>query len=471
VLAGPHGVVFGEQCDGTVLTNCLVDGGMPPWYFRSDRKDGYDYLLNGATLHNGLGETTVRALLEGVGDCTETTIRYCEFSNGHDLLLFGMTMDFSRNWVHNLNDEALYAETRGVTGLKVHENVIEQCLSGLSFAADNLPGNGASVYRNLFDLRRPTAGVRPRPAGAEPAEPLRLGQFFKGNFPDGRLDLFHNTVLVKNQTDGRSSLAHLNDAQPDADPPVCPFHPRRSFNNIFVTVNLVEKARKPISWLPNPTWPAATDGNCYFRTGEFAVGDLFRHFRYAFPGITGIVPGAGFPTLEALRAGTIFKHSRLAHPPGYEASSIAEDPRFRSVDPALEPAPEDDLRLRSDSPCRQGGVVLPEELRVLDGALEGDAPTSDASGWARLRCPSVSMGAARSLPDHRDGKLPLRSSRQVGGMPEVGPGSLTCGCGCQQCGSSHRTWDGAWVPTRRRWPVGCQKSAMASDQRFQAAPS
>jgi hypothetical protein len=31
-------------------------------------------------------------------------------------------------------------------------------------------------------------------------------------------------------------------------------------------------------------------------------------------------------------------------------------------------APTDDFRLRPESPCRGGGVVLPPDLRVLDGA-------------------------------------------------------------------------------------------------------
>ena len=58
--------------------------------------------------------------------------------------------------------------------------------------------------------------------------------------------------------------------------------PRRSFNNVFVALNA--PSQRPISWLPNPTWPAATDGNCYFRTGAFPDGKLFQHFAYKFPG-------------------------------------------------------------------------------------------------------------------------------------------------------------------------------------------
>lgn len=399
VLAGPHGVDIGENCEGCMLTHCAVDGGLPTWYFRGDRKNGYAFLANGKTFHNGLGETTLRAVLEGHGSCTNTTIRHCEFVNGHDLLLFGTALEFSRNWIANLNDDAIFADTRGVTDLRIFENVIEQCLTGISFAT-GVAGNGVAVYRNLFDLRRPTAGRRPSadPDGPEdpddPKDPLRLGQFFKSDLPDGPLDLFHNTVLVKDQI-GRASFLHLNDAPPDS--PQCPFMPRRSFNNVFVAVNTVPPRPRPVSWLPNPIWPAATDGNCYFRAGEFPDEELFHHFAYSFPGESPAVPGRGFFTLEELRGGgsppapasKIFEHSTIVRPPGYEASSIAEDPLFLHVPALADASPDDDFRLRPASRCRRGGVVLPADLRVLDGALPNELPDI---GCFRSDAPPLSVG-------------------------------------------------------------------------------
>jgi hypothetical protein len=401
VFAGPHGVDVGENCHGCMLTDCIVDGGLPTWYFRSDRKDGYAFKVGEQTFLDGLGETTLRALLEGHPSCTGTTVRNCEFVNGHDLLLFGTAMEFSRNWIFNLNDDAMFAETRGVTDLRIFENVIERCLTGISFAAD-VAGNGIAVYRNLFDLRRPTAGRRPAadpdfPEDPDnPTDPLRLGQLFKSDLPDGPLDLFHNTVLVKDQL-GRASFTHLNDASPNTppDPPRCPFQPRRSFNNVFVAINTVSPRPKPISWLPNPTWPAATDGNCYFRAGAFPDVEMFRHFRYTFG--AGEVLGVGFPTLEALRGdgspalppSDIFEHSTTLHPPGYEASSIAEDPLFRDVPALAGASPADDFRLRPESPCRGAGVVLPADLRVLDGAALKVRPDI---GCFRSEAPPLSVG-------------------------------------------------------------------------------
>ena len=124
VFAGPHGVDFGERCHGCRLTHCVVEGGLPTWFFRSDRKDGYLFTANDTIHSNRLGETTLRSLLEGHPSCTNTTIRYCEFVNGHDLVLFGIALEFARNWIFNLNDDALFAETLGVTGLRERSRAV-----------------------------------------------------------------------------------------------------------------------------------------------------------------------------------------------------------------------------------------------------------------------------------------------------------------------------------------------------------
>jgi hypothetical protein len=187
--------------------------------------------------------------------------------------------------------------------------------------------------------------------------------------------------LVKDQTI-TSSFSHFRDAPPAPDAaPNCRLT-RRSFNNVFVAVNTIPEAELPIIWLPNPTGPSATAGNCYFRIGGFTGGDLLRHFEYEFPGEDDPVPGTGFLTLDELRGGappppppsTIFRHSRAVHPPGYEVFSIAENPLFQHFDPVPDGPSGDDFRLRWDSPARRRGVVLPDELRCLDGAPPSESP-------------------------------------------------------------------------------------------------
>lgn len=389
VLAGSYGVHIGPNCEGTVMSHCQVDGGLPPWYFRSDRKDGYRYLLdNGAVASNGLGQNTVKSLIYGSTSCSHTRINYCEFMNGHDLWLFGTGLEFSRNWVTNLNDDALVVETEGIADLKIFENVIEQSLTALNFARETA-GNGVRVYRNLIDLRRPIAGVRPRPDGA--TEPTRLGHLFKGGSPDGPLDLFHNTILVKDQTIG-SSFAHFRDYHGESS--------RRCFNNIFVAVNSVPRADKPISYLPNPTWPTATDGNCYFRGWQFRDGPLLHFNKYqSAQGVQ--VKGDDLDSLSELRGdptlqqpdpppSPIFTDSQAQYPPGFEAVGIDDYPRFRRFDPAVVGLPGDeDFRLHSYSPLWRHGAILPDELRALDNAPLDESPDI---GCFRVGADPLSVG-------------------------------------------------------------------------------
>ena len=41
VQAGAYGIEVGEKCQRTIITNTTIDGGLPPWHFRSDRKSSY----------------------------------------------------------------------------------------------------------------------------------------------------------------------------------------------------------------------------------------------------------------------------------------------------------------------------------------------------------------------------------------------------------------------------------------------
>lgn len=96
--------------------------------------------------------------------------------------MFGTELEFSRNWVSNLNDDAIFAETEEITDLRIAGNVIEQSLTAINFAR-KVAGNSVFVYRNLIDLRRPTASVRPQPQPHGGTQPLELGHLFKGDFP------------------------------------------------------------------------------------------------------------------------------------------------------------------------------------------------------------------------------------------------------------------------------------------------
>src|SRR4030095_15834132 len=101
-------------------------------------------------------------------------------------------------------------------------NVITRCLSPISLAG-GLTSGPWFIYRNLIDLRQPTAGKRPRHDGDK--DVFRFGNTFKSNeqpYPDGPHDMFHNTFLVAEQK-GQASYLHYRSA-------LSP-HVRRSFNN------------------------------------------------------------------------------------------------------------------------------------------------------------------------------------------------------------------------------------------------
>lgn len=399
IFAGSDGVKLRGACRGTVLTHCLIDGGMPSWYFRSDRKGDFALVSDGDDPPQAPGQNTVKALLSGTTACTHTRISYCEFVNGHDISLFGDDLEFSRNWIRNIDDDAIIAETEGSSNLRIFGNVVEQCQTGISFGVKKA-GKGAWVYRNLFDLRRQFAKSRPRSyevldaadPESEETRTLALGQFFKSNRPDGALHLFQNTCVVKDRT-GQSSFGHFNGYAGDAV--------RRSFNNVFVSVNSVSRADKPIALLPDPNLPAGTDGNCFRRVGQYVGGALIAHRGY--PQTTPVVPATSFASLEELRdpvasPSPIFTESQGTYAPGFERSSIEEDPLFRRFNGAQNgPSGNDDMRLSFDSPARNAGVTLPDDLRELDGAPPLQRPDIGCFRYGALPL-SVGVDGRRRFP-------------------------------------------------------------------------
>ena len=279
--------------------------------------------------------------------------------------LFGTNTVFRKNLVSNLNDDALVLDAEGVQNLRVSQNVIEQCLTGLSFAQEHVVGP-VYIYRNLVDLRRPTAGTRPH-WDPDTVEPLRYGHLFKENGPTGPVDLVHNTFVVTRQSDGSASYGHFTDKDHQQ-------HRRRSFNNIFVAVNPEPIHDRPITFLPTPPGPGLAEGNCYHRRGHHS-NPLFRFRTYPDPATGNNVPGttiANVPTLHAHQLGEL----------GVEAHTLEDNPGFKrfTAGPTLfHPV---DLRLDDGSPCRGAAADLPSDL-----------PTDTSPG-------SPDIGATPPTPNH-----------------------------------------------------------------------
>jgi hypothetical protein len=349
-----------------VFAHCQFEGGVPSWYFRTDRKSVYHFIEGGKVVPNNLGENTSDRLLFGNPNNTAIEIHHCEFLNAHDVFLEGQGVDFHHNWINDLQDDALAVGFDGgsdgpVTVTKIHENVITKTLTGFSFASRNQTTQWY-IYRNLIDQRRPIAGIRPRNLGD--TDVWRFGQLHKttGN-TFGPHDLFHNTVLTFDQLEQASFLHYASTTGP---------HRRRSFNNLFVAVNPHAEADRAITFVPSPGFPGPTDGNLYHRIG-FAAKDPFRHVGYRFEGEE--FPGNGtFADLPELHASLLFEQSKTQYPPGYEKNSLLADPQLRRVSADGRPRDNDDLRLPDTSPARAAGIDLPDELKRLDPVPPANGP-------------------------------------------------------------------------------------------------
>jgi len=389
-----------------VFSHCQFDGGIPPWFFRTDRKAVYHFFDGEKVVLNNLGENTSDRLLQGNPNNTALEIHHCEFLNAHDVFLQGQGVDFHHNWINNLQDDGLAVGfddgTDGpITVTKIHENVITRTLTGFSFSSRN-HSTQWYIYRNLIDQRPPIRGVRPRRDGD--TEVWRYGQLHKTTGATfGPHDLFQNTVLAYDQKERASFLHYASTTGP---------HRRRSFNNVFVAVNPEAEADRAITFVPSPAFPGPTDGNLYHRIG-FATNDPFRHVGYQFEGQE--FPGNGtFANLEELHDSLLFQQSRTQYPPGYEANSVLADPKFRRIGGDGRFRETNDLRLGDASPALAAGIGLPDELGDLD-PLQPDSANPDIGCYQDAEPLRVGVDGCRSFP--RDaGPSATGSTRPAAGV-------------------------------------------------------
>lgn len=404
IRAATRGIRMGGPAENptrdVVFAHCQFDGGIPPWFFRTDRKSVYHFLDGEQVVRNNLGENTSDRLLFGNPNNTALEIHHCEFLNAHDIFLQGQGVDFHHNWINNLQDDGLALGFDGGTGgpvtvTKIHDNVITRTLTGFSFSSRNQTTQWY-IFRNLIDQRGPTRGFRPRHVGD--TDVWRYGQLHKSDGDTfGPHDLFHNTVLTYDQREQASFLHYRSTTGT---------HRRRSFNNVFVAVNPTTEADRAITFVPSPAFPGPTDGNLYHRIG-FATRDLFRHLGYRFQGQD--FPGNGtFADLEDLHNSVLFEQSKTQYPPGYEANSLLADPQFRQIGADGRFRESNDLRLGDTSPALAAGIHLPDDLGDLDPLPpENGNLTSAATPETQNPYASASTGLAR-FPKSRIPRLPVR---------------------------------------------------------------
>ncbi|MEP7111235.1 MAG: hypothetical protein ABI760_24780, partial [Ferruginibacter sp.] len=285
-------------------------------------------------------------------------------------------VDFHHNLITNMNDDAIYIDQKKGNTLKVHHNVFTRCLTCFSYigkASAPLQGGPWYIYRNLIDLRQPTASFRPFHPDAQneegEREVFRHGWLHKSNGPSGNYHIFQNTILALNEKGPHAYFTHLY-------PKGTPLKPRTAFNNIFVGINHSATLRKPVVMLPSPGFKDIIDGNLYYRLGTdthpaFQCLEFNEDDKYA--------PGHKFATLKAYYASTLFTESQVHYPPGFERNSFYKLPKFRNMtDYKLSsPFPFEDLRLAAGSPAIGKGLsfsdmpVLVALLKKYDRVLPG----------------------------------------------------------------------------------------------------
>ena len=253
-----------KGCERITLRNCRIDGGIPTWHFRSDRKDAYEFTLDGVKVTNNLGAATSAVCFSGHDAVPHSavTVEHCEIVNIHDLAVFGQSPHYHHNLLDNINDDALVF-IEGTTNARIHHNVMTRVLTALSFADSGLTGQ-ISIYRNLIDLRTATLGVRPTATGSKGS--LRQGQFYKGDGAEGPTDIFQNTCITLNP--GMSDdPASQGNAAAYTHYKVAEGARRRAYNNVFVAIYTNLGEAKPIAFLPPQSFAGPSDGNVYHRIG------------------------------------------------------------------------------------------------------------------------------------------------------------------------------------------------------------
>jgi len=377
ILAGRSGLRIHDHSQSTKFLDCVVDGGIPPWMFRSDIKD--DYVVVETGRRNFLGQQTSNTLLLCASDTDELEFDKCEFRHGHDLQLGGKGVDFHHCYVEDVNDDFPFIG-QTAEDMRIHHNVVERVRTFLNVTLDSSSGP-VRIYRNLVDLRHPVLGRRPHPdpsALEEMSVPgedddgsildkfdeldlsmPRFGIFYKTDKDeaDPELDIFQNTILLANSTRVAAYpqfFAYNNLTR------------RRVLNNIFVAFLTNALHNKPIVALPLPNANSITDGNAYLRIG---TAQRLRFLREHMVGDVHSGP-TEYDTLDEMRGSAYFTASLDVYPNGYERRGIDEPPGFRHLaawplSDAVRP-PEDLRLLDHGALARQHGVPLPPELSQLD---------------------------------------------------------------------------------------------------------
>jgi hypothetical protein len=417
---------------GTKVLNSLFLGGIPTWTFRSDFKSAYDPCAEVAPgdvdlaadgcpagynpacspivgtdnslnddcpvgqnrASNNLVRKTQQTLMLVSGQARNTEIAFSEFRDGHDVYVGGQGTDFHHNLLSNIHDEAFFLDDSPSTrDVKIHENLIRQVLSAFSFSGNQI-GGMRSIYRNVVDLRDPTAGYRPRGGTSLRREisPWRYGHLMKHGSAIGPHQVFQNTILVNTRQKSQSAFNGFNSLPASLNGP---FHPRSFVNNVFV------QFAYPDADLAASVFPSVTQLGSLMPDGSHAFqskGNLWDSRGSSFPlmyCVTRVKLADGswdrclhrtFETLSLLQTSPDYAAA------GWEQGSRQGDSRFEWIEADGAGRENDSLRLRPDSPARGAGIALPPELRALDPFAPADESALPDAGAFQSGQPALEVG-------------------------------------------------------------------------------
>ena len=115
IWAGSRAIRFeagkSERNSDIVFHDGVIDGGLPTWLYRSDRKDNY-WFVPTSEQHarpddarlNDLADNTMSALISSRQNTDRVEIHHSEIRNGHDVCAFGTGMKYRVAPVHLLDE-------------------------------------------------------------------------------------------------------------------------------------------------------------------------------------------------------------------------------------------------------------------------------------------------------------------------------------------------------------------------------
>jgi hypothetical protein len=256
--------------------------------------------------------------------------------------LGGVNARFHHNFVDNTTDDGLYLSPMyarydrllGIATVHIHQNVFRRALTMIAYGgSEKQTTDKFYFYRNIVDLREPVRASRPTTPGGTVTPYYGKLTGDHGSPPWPTMFSYHNTIIAREP----SRYADMGCSQGATTD-----RPRRVFNNIFIHAD-----KLPPFALPT-TGDVHSDGNLFWNPNLAvnAEADYFKVFR----------------------ASKAFVDSQRVYAPGFDAQSLAANPKF--VQGELAPLSVNVYRLQPDSPAINAGLALPgdwpDPVRSLD---------------------------------------------------------------------------------------------------------